>query len=192
MAGRSASRTVARFPTSTSSSRCPRQSRPIAFQNKSAVYAILLRKTVIEAVTTLAANHRTLGALIGGLDILHSWGHALTHHPHIHCVVPGGGPSLNGSRWISGRRNFFLPVQVLSRFFRRLFLAEMHKAFNAGSLVFCGDLAYLADPVAFAAHLAAVRRLDWIVYAKKPFGGPAQVLAYLGRYTHRVAIANSR
>ena len=146
----------------------------VAFQNKSAVYAILF-KTVIEAVTTLAANHRRLGARIGGLAILHTWGQALTHHPHIHCVVPGGGLSLNGSRWISVRMNFFLAVKTLSRLFRRLFPKRLQAAFDANGLGFFGDLAYLADPVAFAAlHLAAVRRLDWIVYAKKPFGGPAQ------------------
>ena len=107
-------------------------------------------------------------------------------------MASGGGPSLDGKRWINCRKGFFLPVQVLSRFFRRLFLAEMHKAFNAGSLVFCGDLAKLAHPVIFARQLDALRRLDWVVYAKPPFGGPEQVLAYLGRYTHRVAIANSR
>ena len=123
----------------------------VAFQNKSAVYAILF-KTVIEAVTTLAANHRRLGARIGGLASLHTWGQALTHHPHIHCVVPGGGLSLNGSRWISGRRNFFLAVKPLSRLFRRLFLKRLQAAFDANGLGFFGDLAYLADPVAFAAH----------------------------------------
>jgi Putative transposase len=163
----------------------------IAFQNKGAVYAILF-KTAVEALTTLAANHRRLGARIGGLTILHTWGQALTHHPHVHCVVPGGGLSIDGSRWIAGRANFFLAVKPLSRLFCRLFLERLQAAFGAKSLGFFGDLAYLADPAAFAAHLAAARRVDWIVYAKKPFGGPAQVLAYLGRYTHRVAIANSR
>jgi Putative transposase len=163
----------------------------IAFQNKAAVYAILF-KSPIEAMTTLAANPRRLGAKVGGLAILHTWGQALTHHPHVHCVVPGGGLSLDGSRWIAGRANFFLAVKPLSRLFRRLFLERLQAAFDAKSLGFFGDLAYLANPAAFAAHLAAARRLDWIVYAKKPFGGPAQVLAYLGRYTHRVAIANSR
>jgi hypothetical protein len=150
----------------------------IAFQNKGAVYAILF-KTAVEAMTALAANPRRLGARIGGLAILHTWGQALTHHPHVHCVVPGGGLSLNGSRWISGRGNFFLAVKPLSRLFRRLFLERLQAAFDARGLGFFGDLACLADPAAFAAHLAAVRRLDWIVYAKKPFGGPAQVLAYL-------------
>jgi Putative transposase len=163
----------------------------IAFQNKAVVYAILF-KSAVEAMTTLAANPRSLGAKIGGLAILHTWGQALTHHPHVHCVVPGGGLSIDGSRWIEGRANFFLAVKPLSRLFRRLFLERLQAAFEAKDLGFFGDLAYLADPAAFAAYLAAVRRLDWIVYAKKPFGGPAQVLAYLGRYTHRVAIANRR
>ena len=163
----------------------------IAFQNKAAVYAILF-KSAVEAMTTLAANPRRLGAKIGGLAILHSWGQALTHHPHVHCVVPGGGLSLDGSRWVIGRANFFLAVQPLSRLFRRLFLEGLHAAFDAKGLGFFGDLAALAEPAAFAAHVAVARRVDWIVYAKKPFGGPAQVLAYLGRYTHRVAIANSR
>jgi Putative transposase/Transposase zinc-binding domain len=163
----------------------------IAFQNKAAVYAILF-KTAVEALTTLAANHRRLGARIGGLAVLHTWGQALTHHPHVHCVVPGGGLSIDGSQWIEGRGNFFLAVKPLSRLFRRLFLERLQAAFGAKGLGFFGDLAYLADPSAFAAHLADARRADWIVFAKKPFGGPAQVLAYLGRYTHRVAIANSR
>jgi hypothetical protein len=169
----------------------PRPIAAIAFQNKVAVYAILF-KTAVEAMTTLAADPRRLGAKIGGLAILHTWGQALTHHPHVHCVVPGGGLSLDGSRWIEGRANFFLAVKPLSRLFRRLFLERLQAAFDGNDLGFFGDLAHLADPAAFAAHLAAMRRVDWIVYAKKPFGGPAQVLAYLGRYTHRVAIANSR
>jgi len=163
----------------------------IGFQNKAAVYAMLF-KSAVEAMTTLAANPRRLGAKIGGLAILHTWGQALTHHPHVHCVVPGGGLSLDGTRWIEGRANFFLAVKPLSRLFRRLFLERLRAAFDRDDLGFFGDLAHLADPVAFVAHLAAARRVDWIVYAKKPFGGPAQVLAYLGRYTHRVAIANSR
>ena len=163
----------------------------IAFHNKAAGYAILF-KSAVEAMTTLAANPRRLGARIGGLAILHTWGQALTHHPHVHCVVPGGGLSIDGCRWIEGRANFFLAVKPLSRLFRRLFPERLQAAFDRNDLGFFGDLARLADPAAFAAHLAAMRRVDWIVYAKKPFGGPAQVLAYLGRYTHRVAIANSR
>ena len=163
----------------------------IAFQNKRLVYAILFR-VAAEAMTTLAANPRRLGAKIGGLAVLHSWGQALTHHPHLHCVVPGGGLAADKTRWVAGRSEFFLPVKPLARLFRRLFLERLAAAFAAGDLGFFGDMAPLADPAAFAAQLAAMRRIDWVVYAKKPFGGPAQVLAYLGRYTHRVAIANSR
>jgi len=124
--------------------------------------------------------------------VLHTWGQTLQHHPHVHCVVPGGGPSLDGTRWVACRPGFFLPVRVLSRLFRRLFLRELENAFGAGKLRFFGKLANLADPQAFARRLGELRRLDWVVYAKPPFGGPEQVLAYLGRYTHRVAIANSR
>lgn len=118
-------------------------------------------------------------------------GQALTHHPHVHCVVPGGGLSPDGARWIASRPNFFLAVKPLARLFTRLFLERLTAAFDAGTLNFFGDLASLAEPAAFAAHLVAMRRISWVVYAKRPFGGPAQVLAYLGRYTHRVAIANS-
>ena len=163
----------------------------IAFQNKAVVYAILF-KAAVEAMTTLASNPRRLGARIGGIAVLHTWGQALTHHPHVHCVVPGGGLSPDGARWIAGRANFFLAIKPLAMLFRRLFLERLKAAFEAGALGFFSDLAHLADPAAFVAHLAAMRRIDWVVYAKKPFGGPAQVLAYLGRYTHRVAIANSR
>jgi len=163
----------------------------IAFQNKAAVYAILF-KAAAEAMMTLASNPRRLGAEIGVVAVLHTWGQALTHHPHIHCVVPGGGLSSDGARWVAGRATFFLPVKPLSRLFRRLFLERLKAAFNSGALGFFGDLAHLAEPAAFATHLTAMRYVDWVVYAKKPFGGPAQVLAYLGRYTHRVAIANSR
>ncbi len=163
----------------------------IAFQNKAAVYAILF-KAAVEAMTTLAANPHRLGAHIGGIAVLHTWGQALTHHPHVHCVVPGGGLSSDGTRWIAGRANFFLAVKPLAMLFRRLFLERLKVAFEAGAISFYGDLAHLADPAVFADHIAAMQRIDWVVYAKKPFGGPAQVLAYLGRYTHRVAIANSR
>jgi putative transposase/transposase-like zinc-binding protein len=163
----------------------------IAFQNKALVYAILF-KAAAEAMMTLAANPRRLGAEIGLVAVLHSWGQALTHHPHVHCVVPSGGLSSNGARWVAGRATFFLAVKPLSRLFRRLFLERLKSAFGAGALNFLGDLASLAEPAAFTAYITAARRVDWVVYAKKPFGGPAQVLAYLGRYTHRVAIANSR
>jgi hypothetical protein len=163
----------------------------IAFQNKATVYAILF-KAAVEAMTAMASNPRRLGAQIGGLAVLHTWGQALTHHPHVHCVVPGGGLSPDGAKWIDGRANFFLAVKPLAMRFRRLFLERLKRAFDAGALSFFGDLAPLADPTAFAGHIAAMRRVGWVVYAKRPFGGPAQVLAYLGRYTHRVAIANSR
>ena len=163
----------------------------IAFQNKATVYAILFR-TAAETLHTIAADPRHLAAEIGLVAVLHSWGQNLYHHPHVHCVVPGGGPSLDGTRWIACRPGFFLPVRVLSRLFRRLFLDELRAAFEAGELGFFGELAGLAEPAAFSRRLGELRRVDWVVYAKPPFGGPAQVLAYLGRYTHRVAIANAR
>lgn len=163
----------------------------IAFQNKAVVYTILFRAAA-EAMSTLAANPRRLGAEIGVLAVLHTWGQALTHHPHVHCVVPGGGLSPDGTRWIASRPNFFLAVKPLARLFRRLFLERLTAAFNAGTLHFFGDLASLAELDAFTGCIKAMRRINWVVYAKRPFGGPAQVLAYLGRYTHRVAIANSR
>lgn len=163
----------------------------IAFQNKATVYAILF-SAAAEAMTTLAANPRRLGAQIGFLAVLHTWGQTLTHHPHVHCVVPGGGLSPDGTRWIAGRPDFFLAVKPLARLFRRLFLERLQKAFDLGGLNFFGELASLADPACWHALLTTARRINWVVYAKKPFGGPAQVLAYLGRYTHRVAIANSR
>ena len=124
--------------------------------------------------------------------MLHTWGQALTHHPHLHCVVPAGGIAPDRACWVHGRANFFLAVKPLARLFRRLFLERLAAAFEHGELRFFGDLAALADQDHFAGHLASLRRINWVVYAKKPFGGPAQVLAYLGRYTHRVAIANSR
>ena len=170
----------------------------IAFQNKAAVYAILF-KAVAATLRTIAADPKHLGAEIGIVAVLHTWGQNLHHHPHLHCVVPGGGLSLKpalgeagGTRWIACRPGFFLPVRVLSRLFRRLFLEDFQAAFDAGNLSFFGDLARLAQKTAFARRLAEVRRVEWVVYAKPPFGGPEQVLAYLGRYTHRVAISNSR
>ena len=163
----------------------------IAFQNKAAVYGILFRAAA-ETLRTIAADPRHLGAEIGLVAVLHTWGQTLHHHPHVHCVVPGGGPSLDGARWIGCRSGFFLPVRVLSRLFRRLFLDALRTAFEAGGLGFFGDLASLAEPAAFSRRLREQRRVEWVVYAKPPFGGPAQVLAYLGRYTHRVAIANAR
>jgi len=163
----------------------------IAFQNKAAVYAILFR-TAAETLRTIGADPKHLGAELGVVAVLHTWGQNLHHHPHVHCIVPGGGPAIDGSGWIGCRPGFFLPVKVLSRLFRRLFLEALANAFDAGVLGFFGDLAYLAEPNTFHQHLATFKNVEWVVYAKPPFGGPEQVLAYLGRYTHRVAIANSR
>jgi hypothetical protein len=163
----------------------------IAFQNKETVYAILFR-TAAETLRTIAADPQHLRAEIGLVAVLHTWGQNLHHHPHVHCVVPGGGPSLDGTRWVGCRPGFFLPVRVLSRLFRRLFLDELRTAFETGELGFFGKLAELAEPTSFVRRLGELRRVEWVVYAKPPFGGPKQVLAYLGRYTHRVAIANTR
>lgn len=169
----------------------PPEAAEIAFQNKARVYALLMRAAA-GALSTLAADPRRLGAEIGILAVLHTWGQTLTHHPHVHCVVPGGGLSPDGKAWIACRPGFFLPVRALSRLFRRLFLAGLETAFRNGDLGFFSDLTGLAEPGAFADRIAALRRSEWVVYAKPPFGGPAQVLAYLARYTHRAAIANSR
>jgi hypothetical protein len=169
----------------------PAELEAITYQNKQAVYAILFRTTA-ETLRRVAANPRHLGAEIGLIAILHTWGQTLTFHPHLHCIVPGGGPSPDGSRWIASRPGFFLPVKVLSRLFRRLFVEALQAAFETETVTFFGDISQLADPLAFARLCKTVRRRDWVVYAKQPFGGPEQVLAYLGRYTHRVAISNSR
>jgi hypothetical protein len=169
----------------------PAAAAEIAFQNKAAVYAILFRAAA-EALSTIAADPRHLGAEIGFVAVLHTWGQNLQHHPHIHCLVPGGGLSPDGRRWISCRPGFFLPVRVLSRLFHRLFLEKLRAAFDAGRLAFFGALAGLAAAPIFTRRLGELRRTEWVVYAKRPFAGPAAVLAYLGRYTHRVAIANSR
>ena len=163
----------------------------IAYQNKAEIYAILF-KAAAETLITIAADPKHLGARIGLTAVLHTWGSALTHHPHLHCVVPGGGISSDGKEWVSCRPGFFLPVRVLSRLFRRLFLEKLVAAHEAGSLRFFGKLRHLADSQAFARHLSPLRKIEWVVYAKRPFAGPAAVLAYLSRYTHRVAIANSR
>ncbi|WP_264210863.1 IS91 family transposase [Leisingera thetidis] len=169
----------------------PEEIAAIAFQNKKRVYGILFRAAA-ETLRIIAADPRHLGAGIGLIAVLHSWGQTLNYHPHLHCIVPGGGPSPDGSRWVACRPNFFLPVRVLSRLFRRLFLEALRAAFEVGQLQFFGEIEELADPPAFARMLTSVSRRDWVVYAKPPFGGPGQVLAYLSRYTHRVAIANSR
>jgi Putative transposase len=163
----------------------------IAFQNKALVYALLMRAAA-EALMTLAGDPKHLGAEIGLLTVLHTWGQTLTHRPHVHCVVPGGGLSLDGKRWIACRPNFFLPVHALSRLFRRLFLAGLEAAFRNGDLRFFGALAPLKDKRAFVDRIKALRQNEWVVYAKPPFGGPAQVPVYLARYTHRAAITNSR
>ena len=161
----------------------------IAYQNKAVIYDILFKASA-EALTTIAADTRHLGVRIGITAVLHTWGSALTHHPHLHMIVPGGGIALDGQRWVSCRPGFFLPVRVLSRLFRRLFLDKLAAAHK--KLQFFGNHAPLADAQAFAAYLAPLRRVEWVVYSKRPFGGPEAVLAYLSRYTHRVAIANSR
>ena len=152
----------------------------------------LLFKASAETVMTIAADPKRLGARVGMTSVLHTWGSALTHHPHIHMIVPGGGLSPDGARWVGCRPGFFLPVRVLSRVFRRLFVEGLLALHRAGMLVFFGDLAGLADAGAFAAWIAPLRKSEWVVYAKPPFGGPEAVLAYLSRYTHRVAISNAR
>jgi hypothetical protein len=169
----------------------PAEIAAIAFQNKAAVYDLLF-KTAAETLTTIAADPKHLGARIGLTAVLHTWGSALTHHPHVHVIVPGGGLSPDGSRWIACKPGFFLSVRVLSRLFRRLFLEGLAALHKAGRLVFFGDLSALSDSDAFDAALAPLRRSEWVVYAKRPFAGPKAVLAYLSRYTHRVAISNSR
>jgi len=163
----------------------------IAYHNKAEVYSILFRAAT-RTLRIIAADPRHLGAQIGGVTVLHSWGQAMQHHPHVHCIIPGGGLSLDGSRWIACRDGFFLSVRVLSRLFRRLFLEQLWRSHAEGKLRFSGDLRGLADPENFKTQCRRLGHLDWVVYAKKPFGGPRQVLAYLGRYTHRVAIANNR
>ena len=169
----------------------PEQIASIAYQNKKVVYGILFRATA-ETLSSIAADPKHLGAEIGFFAVLHSWGQNLLFHPHLHCVVPGGGISLDGTRWISCRPRFFLPVRVLSRLFRRLFLQYLEEAFDSGKLRFFSSLTTLQDPQAFNRHLDPVRNLKWVVYAKPPFAGPQQVVNYVGRYTHRVAISNHR
>jgi len=163
----------------------------IAYQNKAVIYDLLF-KVSAKTMLTIAADPKHLGGRIGVTSVLHTWGSAMTHHPHVHMIVPGGGISLDDKRWVSCRPGFFLSVRVLSRLFRRLFLEKLAAAHQAGRLSFFGDHAHLADPQSFADCLAPLRKTEWVVYAKRPFGGPEAVLAYLSRYTHRVAIANSR
>ena len=169
----------------------PAEIAATAFQNKTVVCGILF-KSAAGTLRIIAADPRHPGAGIGLVAVLHSWGQTLSYHPHLHCIMPGGGPSPDGTRWIACRPNFFLPVRVLSRLYRRLFLQALRAAFDAGELRFFGENADLADPKAFARLLIAANRRDRVVYARPPFGGPEQMLACLSRYTHRVAIANSR
>jgi hypothetical protein len=163
----------------------------IAYYNKAVIYRLLF-EVAAETLTTIAADPRHLGAQIGATLVLHTWGSALTHHPHVHGIVPGGGLSLDGQRWVACKPGFFLPVRVLSRLFRRRFLEELGAAHRGGELQFFGEYAELSDPKAFTEWLSPMGKCEWVVYAKRPFAGPAAVLAYLSRYTHRVAISNSR
>lgn len=169
----------------------PAEVAQIALSNKGAVYDLLFRASS-ETLLTIAADPKHLGAKIGMTSVLHTWGSAMTHHPHVHVIVPGGGLSPDGEQWIACRPGFFLPVRVLSRLYRRLFLEGLVRLHQNGKLNFFGNLLELADPDTFAAHLEPLRKTEWVVYAKRPFGGPEAVLAYLSRYTHRIAISNSR
>ena len=169
----------------------PAQIADIAYQNKAVIYDIMFKASA-ETMITIAADPRHLGARIGVLSVLHTWGSALTHHPHVHMIVPGGGISLDGERWIACRPNFFLPVRVLSRLFRRLVLERLDAAHRAGQLEFFGKHVSLTNARAFDSYLAPLRNSEWVVYSKRPFGGPEDVLRYLARYTHRVAISNRR
>ncbi|MEP7308278.1 MAG: IS91 family transposase [Acidobacteriota bacterium] len=169
----------------------PAEVAAIAYQNKSVVYGLLFHAAA-ETLRTIAADPQHLGAQIGFFAVLHTWGQTLVFHPHLHCVVPGGGLSIDGTRWVSCRPGFFLPVRVLSRLFRRLLLGALHDAFDAGQLRFSGSLQALSQPHMFAAHVQPTRQTEWVVYAKPPFAGPQQVLDYVGRYTHRIAISNHR
>ena len=163
----------------------------IAYTNKAVLYGLLF-DVAAETLRRIATDPKHLGAQIGATLVLHTWGSALTHHPHVHGIVPGGGLAPDGAHWIACRPGFFLPVRVLSRLFRRRYLEELDKAHRAGQLRFFGDEAGLADPTAFAAWIKPLHQCEWVVYAKRPFAGPAAVLAYLSRYTHRVAISNQR
>jgi Putative transposase/Transposase zinc-binding domain len=163
----------------------------IAYQNKAVIYDLLF-KASSETVLAIAADSKHLGARIGITAVLHTWGSTMIHHPHVHMIVPGGGISLDGSRWVSRRPRYFLPVRAFSKLFRGLMLAKLLAAHKTGQLQFFNQYAHLAEPKAFARYLAPLRRRKWYVYSKRPFGGPEAVLAYLSRYTHRVAISNRR
>ena len=163
----------------------------LAYQNKTIVYAILFRAAA-QTLLTIGADPKRLGCRLGVTLVLHTWGSNLSHHPHVHGIVPGGGISLDGERWVACRKGFFLPVRVLSRLFRRLFLEQLRLAYDQGELQCHGDLDHLTDAAAFAEWLKPLRQVEWVVYSKRPFAGPEAVLSYLSRYTHRVAISNSR
>ena len=167
----------------------PEQLNAVVYQNKAVAFDILF-KAAAQTVLTIAADPKRLGAKVGLTAVLHSWGSAMTFHPHVHMIVPGGGLSLDGERWVTSKQHFFLPVPVLGSLFRRLFLEKLRAAHE--HLLFHGDIAGLADPEAFRQFLKPLRQVNWVVYAKPPFGGPEQVLRYLARYTHRIAISNSR
>ena len=169
----------------------PAEVARIAYWNRKAVYGLLFKASA-QTVMTIAADPKRMGARVGMTSVLHTWGSALTHHPHVHMIVPGGGLSSDGSRWIACKPGFFLHVRVLSRLFRRLFMEGLMALHRAGQLAFFGDPVGLSKAQAFAAYLAPLRKTEWVVYAKPPFGGPEAVLADLSRYTHRVAISNSR
>ena len=169
----------------------PKQIADIAYQNKREIYNLLMRASA-DTVIKIAADPKHLGARVGITSVLHTWGSAMTHHPHVHMIVPGGGLSADGSKWITCRKNFFLSVRVLSRLYRRLILEGLTGLHKAGKLYFFGELTKLDDRAAFDAFLKPLGHIDWVVYAKEPFAGPSAVLAYLSRYTHRVAISNNR
>ncbi len=169
----------------------PKQIAGIAHQNKREIYNLLMRASA-DTVIKIAADPKHLDARAGMISVLHTWGSAMTHHPHVHMIVPGGGLSADGTKWIACRKNFFLSVRVLSRLYRRLILEGLVKPHKAGKLHFFGDLTDLTDQNSFNAFLKPLRRIDWVIYAKEPFAGPKVVLAYLSRYTHRIAISNSR
>ncbi len=169
----------------------PAQIADIAYTNKAVIYDLLFKASA-ETLTTIAADPKHMGAKIAITSVLHTWGSAMTHHPHVHMIVPGGGLSLDGSQWVARKPNFFLPVRVLSKLFRRLMLDKLAAAHHAGKLMFFGNHAHLAEAAAFKAFLAPLKKTKWFVYSKRPFAGPKAVLAYLSRYTHRVAISNRR
>ena len=169
----------------------PQPISELAYYNKSVMYGLLL-KAAAKTLLTIGADTKHLGARLGVTFVLHTWGSAMIHHPHVHGIIPGGGLSLDGEKWVSCKAGFFLPVRVLSRLFRRLYLEGLREAYEQNKLLFFGDCLPIKDEKTFLAWLNKQRKVDWVVYAKRPFAGPQAVLAYLSRYTHRVAIANSR